>query len=583
MFLPQARQGVMIRLAASAPVQGAQRARKSGPAGAPVLCVGQTTFRVRPLLPSSVVARASKQAAARGAGARMKSADRRQWVLADPASDNEETHPWDLAHAAADELGSRADFTEPDLLQRWETGVSERGSAAKPRAGQSSKVKTAVKSGASGSQDPDGFWPSHPDFAWHLGTSQLDRASKHAEMLPAPTIVHLDTGYDPRHLNKPPHVLREHEWDVLNKRNDATDPFNDGLGNQPGHGTGTIGILAGGVVARTPDGKPFGRPLGGAAHANIIPVRISDSVIHLWTSTMGAGLEYVNALWRGGVPVDVVSISMGGFPTQTWADEVARLCAAGIVVVAAAGNRVGPLPPYQMVWPARFPQVIAAVGVTADEEPYKSGLAFWKMEGCTGPREDMRHALAAYTPNIPWARWGSRTIIDLDGGGTSSATPQIAAAAAHYASVHRAALSTLSGPARVEAIRSALFRSAKAAALDSVGRGILRADDALDVPVVRASRAPRASEASSSIRPFRWPLVDDLFADAGRRAGMFALETLQVVESARPLIEMHQRLERSTGAARRKKSRELGGVLSVYPGSSRTLRRFLASRYRLTK
>ena len=51
------------------------------------------------------------------------------------------------------------------------------------------------------------------------------------------------------------------------------------------------------------------------------------------------------------------------------------------------------------------------------------------MEGNVGPASKMATAMAAYTPNIPWLRLGCRDVVDMDGSGTSSATPQIAAAA----------------------------------------------------------------------------------------------------------------------------------------------------------
>src|SRR4029453_18961556 len=51
-------------------------------------------------------------------------------------------------------------------------------------------------------------------------------------------------------------------------------------------------------------------------------------------------------------------------------------------------------------------------------------------EGGFGPASAMNAAVAAYTPNIPWARFGCRTAVRLNGEGTSAATPQVAAAVA---------------------------------------------------------------------------------------------------------------------------------------------------------
>ncbi len=50
------------------------------------------------------------------------------------------------------------------------------------------------------------------------------------------------------------------------------------------------------------------------------------------------------------------------------------------------------------------------------------------MQGNYGPAEKMATALGAYSPNVPWAQIDCGSIIDMNGAGTSAATPQIAAA-----------------------------------------------------------------------------------------------------------------------------------------------------------
>ena len=71
--------------------------------------------------------------------------------------------------------------------------------------------------------------------------------------------------------------------------------------------------------------------------------------------------------------------------------------------------------------------------------------------------------MAAYTPNVPWPKYGCPDIVDWDGGGTSAATPQIAAAAALWMQKHSAELEAYAGWTRVEATRKALFDSARQA------------------------------------------------------------------------------------------------------------------------
>jgi hypothetical protein len=92
------------------------------------------------------------------------------------------------------------------------------------------------------------------------------------------------------------------------------------------------------------------------------------------------------------------------------------------------------------------------------------GLPFGTMQGNWGPDSKMATAMAAFTPNMPWAELGCAGVVDMDGQGTSAATPQIAAAAALYLQKHaKRNLRSRKLPEpwmRVEAVRHALFVSA---------------------------------------------------------------------------------------------------------------------------
>ena len=207
---------------------------------------------------------------------------------------------------------------------------------------------------------------------------------------------------------------------------DATDqtPTGGVLLNR-GHGTGTLGILAGGYhpdLLAVP--ANFG-PIGGAPFATVVPVRVANSVVHFGTSAVARGIDYARE-----IGADVLSMSMGGLPSDAWADAVNAAYEAGVVLVCAAGNSFAGLPTSLIVYPARFNRVIAACGVMAAGHPYYGFQDLGKMEGCAGPMGKMNTALAAYTPNTPWARLGRANIVDMDGAGTSSATPQVAAACA---------------------------------------------------------------------------------------------------------------------------------------------------------
>src|SRR5262249_36685053 len=131
---------------------------------------------------------------------------------------------------------------------------------------------------------------------------------------------------------------------------------------------------------------------------------------------------------------------------------------------------------------ARLHGIIAVWGVRADKTAYLN-LPPEKMEGNAGPASKMATAVAAYTPNIPWPRFGVSDWVDLDGGGTSAATPQVAAAAALWLPKNGGNYPQRDWQ-RAEAARRAIFDSAFLRAGASrpdpfLGNGLLRAKDAL--------------------------------------------------------------------------------------------------------
>ncbi len=385
------------------------------------------------------------------------------------------------------------DMIEPDLLQDWLPVTPE------PHVGLAAAAAACVF------EDQNQDLPTRAaQFAWHLGDSFSQLASAHAAVGDHPAvvrIVHLDTGYDPDHATFPRDVV-----DLALQRNfiddedprDARDRGNTGLLRNPGHGTATLALLAGGRFRITQAGYQFDDALGGAPHARVVPVRVGNSVVQLTTSSVAKGINHATELCVSDqTRVHVISMSMGGVASQAWADAVNAAYEAGIVYVAAAGNNFSAgffgFPTHQIVYPARFRRVIAACGVMADRQPYYD-LRFGTMQGNWGPEASMATAISAYTPNVPWARIGCTQIVSMDGAGTSAATPQIAAAVALYLQVHADALfdqARYPEPwMRVEAVRRALFLSADTSAdggsSEKLGNGILRTADALD-------RAPAAS------------------------------------------------------------------------------------------
>ena len=418
----------------------------------------------------------------------------RQWYLARPSGSTAGGKPWEMAYetlariSAGPGVASAAapDMVEPDLIQQWPHEPAERGvglSAADVCAFADQDRELPFRAG---------------EFAWHLtdSFSQLRRARLEADPSAVVRIVHMDTGFDPNHATLPGAQIEsnlQRNFVDANHPHDARDPGVTGVLRQPGHGAGTLSILAGTRVKFTQHGYQFDDELGGVAKARIVPLRIGNSVVQLTTSSVAKGIDYAASLCGSeATRVHVISMSMGGVASAAWADAVNKAYEAGIVYVAAAGNNFSSgffgVPTHQIVYPARFRRVIAACGVMADRRPYY-GLSFGTMQGNWGPAGAMATAIAAFTPNVPWAVWGCGQLVRLNGGGTSAATPQVAAAVALYLQDHLATLHDRTRYPepwmRVEAVRQAIFlsadKSADGGSTEKLGNGILRAAAALDV------------------------------------------------------------------------------------------------------
>jgi subtilisin family serine protease len=485
------------------------------------------------------------------------------WYLAD-LPDAAGPNPWDLAHArVADQLGvdeSAVLFVEPDLVQSFDDG-SETTPVGVALAAAPDPCSFEV------GQDNTHRKVNGPDvFAWHLldDYTQLGSARKAVDFAaPRTRIAHIDTGYDPRHKAKPENIVLEHSFvdgDPDANKAQARASINL-LPQNLDHGTGTIGILAGGIA---PDSNDY---LGGAPHADIVPLRIANSVVMFNVSAFAQALHFAidNRC-------DVVSISMGGLPSKAWGEAVNRAYEAGICICAAAGNNVVGLPSHHVVYPARYHRTIAVCGVMADGRPYYD-IEHNALQGSWGPDSCMTAAIASYTPNIPWPVYGCETNIRKNGEGTSAATPQVAAAVALWYEKYKNFLGR--NWQRVEAVRNALFSSAKAQGVDSqhFGNGILQAEAALSVrPDLFRQQTPADKDSFSFFR-----VITGLgLTDPPPREEMFNLELTQRYLANKNLQDILPDPEKPVSD---RQLREFMDAVIQDDKASLALRKHVASRY----
>ena len=390
-------------------------------------------------------------------------------------------------------------------------------------------------------------WPPSGPVSpgWHLLPCFTDFVSAHkTAMGTGIRIAHLDTGFAPWHDSTPKNIKPELGWNFWERNSNTIDPGLSGPFDAPGHGTATLALLAASKLDLIFSGHKFNDYFGGAPKSEVVPVRIAPSVIHIQTSTMAQGIGYALAP-RGHATkkCDVITISHGGLPAASWADAVNLVYDAGIVVAAASGNNfvfpLGPFPFSDTIWPSRFNRVITVVGATYDKKPYVTNL-LWELEENWGPDKNvMKKAIAAYTPNVAWMDFATTNQYDMDGRGTSSSTPQVAAACSLWLELYGA-----QHPAdwrRVEACRRALFLSASSASPEDqpdtyLGRGIL------NVPAMLDSKLAKSIQ--KDIRNGKVPKqpIDKIDSVLGRK--LLSMGTPATEEERMYVVEMAQLVER---------------------------------------
>lgn len=214
-------------------------------------------------------------------------------------------------------------------------------------------------------------------------------------------------------------------WDLLGGHSGARDPLNY-KGNK-GHGTATSSV----VISRED-----GMIMGSAPAAHLYPIRCIKSVAVFKAEPVARAIE--KALE---IRAQVITMSLGGVPSRAVRAALRKAVAAGVIVVAAAGNCVR-----LVVWPARYPECIAVGGCNSDEKPWK-GSCRGPAVDITAPAEQVWHASATDTRGYD------------HGQGTSFAVALTAGAAAQWLAHHGVANVKAEAKKR-DVIVQALFREA---------------------------------------------------------------------------------------------------------------------------
>jgi subtilisin family serine protease len=211
------------------------------------------------------------------------------------------------------------------------------------------------------------------------------------------------------------------DYDFLKDDDDAGAEMRDDdwLPGGPNHGTATASVIASPPGPQRAGAEEY--VVGPAPGAEVVPLRVSNSVIHLSMRRVRKAIEYAAA--NG---CHVVSMSLGG-PLPSWRlkKTVRRAVEQGVVVISAAGNH---LPFRAVVYPARYSDVVAVAASNAVDRPWE-GSSRGDTVDITAPGESVWRALVEQEGNR-LRRVSQRS------SGTSYATAHMAGVCALWLSHH---------------------------------------------------------------------------------------------------------------------------------------------------
>ncbi|MBV1877181.1 MAG: S8/S53 family peptidase [Pseudomonadales bacterium] len=292
------------------------------------------------------------------------------------------------------------------------------------------------------------------------------------------TIGHPDSGFNLHKEMDLDRVLLNFDRDFLDGDDDAqTRKIKNGS-----HGLATASVIMSGN-SNVNDGLQ-----GPALFSNIVPLRVTKPAklraapVLLWGGMrrLRDAVDYASKIKCG-----VISMSLGGLPSRSLRKAIKRATKSGVIVLAAAGNRVG-----TVVWPARYSETIAVAASNIDREAWQ-GSCRGKAVDITAPGESVPRATINKNGDEVVAR----------SSGTSYAVAITAGVAALWRSFHQQALQEID-PAQInETFRQALKKTAAAGELPAgrnFGAGILDAEALLRLPFQRADN--HAAQKNDSVR-----------------------------------------------------------------------------------
>lgn len=261
--------------------------------------------------------------------------------------------------------------------------------------------------------------PNDPyyDDQWHYPAINLPTAWDTVKGSPVIVAV-VDTGI---RFNHPDITgITVQGWDFVSNDSNPTDPGCSTDTTEPSHGTHVSGTIA--ALTDNATGVA-GVNWGGATGIKIMPIRVLDGCGSGSDADVAAGIDYARA--HG---AKIVNLSLGGIgPSTTLENAVTDAVAAGVTVVAAAGNDSADIASGPFI-PANYSNVIT-VAATRCDNAQASYSNFGSAVDIAAPGGDFTNTCAPAGPGGDFVLSTSGSPATGNGYwwfiGTSMATPHV--------------------------------------------------------------------------------------------------------------------------------------------------------------
>jgi thermitase len=366
-------------------------------------------------------------------------------------------------------------------------------------------------------------------------------------------VGHPDTGYRPHqeiwHANPAQRRVRPGDgYDFEDGDPDPLDPLKKS--DSHGHGTATASVIMSARAAAQEE-----TVVGTAPSAQLVPLRVSDSVVHFSFKNVTQAIYHAVDL----AGAHVISMSLGGpLKSEALENAIDHAISKGVIVLAAAGN-VWPW----VVYPARFDQVVAVAACNCNRKPWSKSASGDAVD-ITAPGESVWRALSM-------KKNGTVQYTIEPSSGTSYAVAHVAGACATWLAFHgRAALIAKYGPGKLAGVFRMLlttigFNRPSGWDIGDYGPGIIDMAKLLGAPLPPAAKATTRGLFPARVRQK---------STADRIAGYFP--DLSAGQVRAVLAESFAPTTR--GAARSRALSELGPELEFHIATNADLRAKLHAR-----